>query len=261
MSETTIRTPTLEDFIFVNSKRTNKLSLLERKQRSLRLIGKREDYIFLPERTHGKYHYPGLNVSMYKLGLNPEVNKVLKELNIPLSLSLQPQSKDYIDNITQDEAYHIAERLGGFLLNPLQYFNFHKQLRSLDATDANGNKISYSKRIKILNETRRVTWPSRGEWINARFIKGSENPNQEQFTLYELADYCEGDKQGFARINETELNNQGLPIKEGSDISYWKPKHGCGAIFQSCRTNDCLRYDCSPYSREANIGLRLAFIA
>src|SRR3989344_3237898 len=127
-----------------------------------------EDYILLPGKTHEDYSYNDLLVSMYRLGMTTEVEEVANQLGYKLSNSAKENNgRDYIGNINWGQALKLNLHLGGSTLNPRQSADFLLLLKSGNAIDGTGNKISSSKLDEILDEIMSVRDPYRAEWFDA----------------------------------------------------------------------------------------------
>ena len=84
-----------------------------------------EDYLVLPGRTHGVFSYEDTLVSMYRLGMSPEVEQAAQHLGFKIANSAKEKNgRDYIGDLNWEQGLKLNLSLGGRTLNPRQYVNF-----------------------------------------------------------------------------------------------------------------------------------------
>jgi len=191
-----------------------------------------EDYILLPGVSYGNFAYADTLVSMYKLGMSPEVEQVSQQLGYQLrNTDKESNKRDFIGNINWEKALKLNLSLGGRTLNPRQFADFLLVLKSGNAIDGTGRKVPESKLAEILDEIITVRNPYRAEWLDAdfKYLGGKlwlysdhrlANASLDSDYKKELED-CLMTK--GSRINLATMNAQGMPAEEGNDFQYWCP--------------------------------------
>jgi hypothetical protein len=230
-----------------------------------------EDYILLPGKTHGNYNYNDLLVSMYRLGMNPEVEQIAGKLGYSLSNSAtEKNGRKYIGNINWVQALKLNLSLGGKTLNLRQFADFLILLKSGDAVDGNGRKINKNKLDDVLYEILGIRETYRAEWLDADFkyineklwlysehyldSNGVLTPNYKN-----LLDSClmtKGDK-----INLSSMNVQGMPIEKGNDFYYWCPDKDNKSFARCGADSGGSNLNCSwgPCGSNSSLGVRASF--
>jgi len=227
-----------------------------------------EDYILLPGKTHEDYSYNDLLVSMYRLGMTTEVEEVANQLGYKLSNSAKENNgRDYIGNINWGQALKLNLHLGGSTLNPRQSADFLLLLKSGNAIDGTGNKISSSKLDEILDEIMSVRDPYRAEWFDADFkyideklwlysehtLDSNKNLTPNYKKKLESCLITKGDK-----INLSTMNSQGMPTENGNDFFYWCPDKDNNFVAWFYADSDGSGLGCcgGPSSSVASLGVR-----
>ena len=200
-----------------------------------------EDYILLPGRTYGNFAYANSLVSMYKLGMSPEVEQANQQLGYQLrNTEKESNGRDYIGNINWKQALTLNLALGGFTLNPRRFADFLLLLKSGNAVDGTGNNIQKSKLEEVLDEIVTVRSPYRAEWLDAdfKYLNGKlwiysnhkldiSGKNIDANDLKEL-ESCLMTK--GSKINLGTINFQGMPTEEGNDFQYWCPDNDNNSV-------------------------------
>jgi len=229
-----------------------------------------EEFIFLQGKTHKDYSYPDTLVSMNRLGMSPEVEKVGKELGYNLSNTAKESSgRDYIGNINWKNGLTLNLKLGGLTLSPRQFEDFILLLKSGNALDGTGKKIPESKLTEILDEITEVREPWRAEWLDADFkyatnklwiysshlldTNGNLNPNYKK--ELETCLMTKGTK-----INLRTMNHQGMPIEAGDDFYYWCPDKDNSSVARFVADSDWVFLICgrNPQDVYPSLGVRFA---
>ena len=231
-------------------------------------------YLILPEKTHGDYSYPDLNVEITRLGYDNEVENAAENLKLTLkNTQKENNGKEFIGNINWEQALKLNLTLNSFALSPRQFLDFIALLKSGKAFYADGTPADKKLMDNILDEILTVRSPYRGEWLDADFkvknnklyinyahklINGNLNPQRSEL----LEEYLAADKQidlDNLLINSTK---HGLPkknVKEGS-LNYWAPDNDNNSVagFDACSGRFglvCGRY---PQGSSEGLGVRRA---
>ena len=104
-------------------------------------INNREKYIILPARTHGKYSYPTMLISMERTH----------------------QDKNWYDT------HKALAQEGNSMLTIRQYVDFLSLLKSGNVVDGRAKNLNKKRIEEILDDILTVRDPWRGEWLDADF--------------------------------------------------------------------------------------------
>lgn len=210
-------------------------------------------YLILPGQTHGSYSYPDLLVAAETTYQNKNWNQVHEEL----------------------------KKEDSFMLNPRQFADFLKLLKSGNAFDGNKNKVDSKELEQILKDILEIRNPWRSEWLDHKYsskskglFKGSQlcvtyHKFDSSGKLVEVTEDLDSDtlmEDKTPRIHLEEWinnsNNQGLPRSRISDggLYYWKPTEGRVAGFRACAGGVNLGCDRDPLGSNSGLGVRHAKI-
>jgi hypothetical protein len=209
-------------------------------------------YLLLEGRTHGNYEYPDLIVATDRSHQNKNWSEAWNELR-------------------QEDA---------FMLNPRQYVDFLKMLRSGQGYDETGNAVSGSVLAEILNDIVEVRDPWRAEWLDARFSNKRTGrkelviPVNQMHITYHVLDngslrevaepldnYLGSDKTPGIDLNSWLSDNEhGLPkqnIQDGQ-LYFWHPRTERVARFGA--NSDWAYLGCGGGSgyHDSSLGVRVA---
>jgi hypothetical protein len=225
-----------------------------------------EDYILLPGKTHGSYSYEDLFVLMYRLGMSSEVEQVANQLGYQLSNSAKESNgRDYIGNINWKQALSLNLALGGRTLNPRQFADFLLLLKSGNAVDGVGKRVSKQKLTNILKEIIEVREPWRSEWLDADFKY--LNRKLWLYSDHKLANVSldanykkelENCLMEDVKISLDSINEQGLPTKTGNDFNYWFSREDNKSVAGFVANSDRALLGCcgNPASTNPSLGVR-----
>jgi len=238
-----------------------------------------EDYILLPGKTHRNYTYQDLLVSMYRLGISPEVEQAAQSLDFQVENTAKEQNhRDYIGNINWNQALTLNLSLKGLTLNLRQFADFLLLLKSGNAVNGRGERVLESKLAEILNEIVEVKEPWRSEWLDAdfKYLDSNKKPVAENQTgepyIYHTHELKNGIlvpkyreklesclmKEGFVALQT--MNKQGLPTEQGSDFRYCMPRKGNVSVARFCVYPFPATFYCGwiPKFSVSGLGVRLA---
>ena len=189
-------------------------------------INNPENYIILEGRTHGKYNYEDLIVS----------------------------KTVYHKNKNWNQAHELLHQDGEYMLTIKQFVDFLTTLKSRNAYDGKGNKISSSELENIFNEITEVRAPWRAEWLDAKFedtniLYGHRIQNGILVPTYtqQLEAHLSQNKTPGIDLQDwlTNANEHGLPIEKTKNgkLYYWSPANNSVARFIAY--SDWALLDCS----------------
>lgn len=228
------------------------------------------NYVLLPE---SKDH-PNILVPFNRLSYNIKLELTARKLK----LDLKNNSRDYVGNITYQEALELAKELNGFMLSPSLYVEFLKILKSGKALDGNKKKTKSSRLEKTLKDITEQRAPWRAELLNQRYkLRGGTESPIELVVIYqgfnssgELIQIEEPLDSDTLRQNkkislDDWINNpttQGLPksnVQDGN-LYCWSPKEGRVAGFYAGAGRASLSCNGYPDNSDGDLGVRVAKI-
>ena len=144
--------------------------------------------------------------------------------------------REYSDK-TWEECQKLLHENNEFMLTIRQFVDFLNLLKSEEVFYADGEIVSKSVAVKILNEIMKVKSPWRAEWLDAKFVdrKGKLcidyhkiNDNGDIIEIIEPLQDCLMDNKlpGISLDSWLEeATDQGLPLKNigNGNLYYWKP--------------------------------------
>ncbi|MDD5133047.1 MAG: hypothetical protein PHD81_03050 [Candidatus Nanoarchaeia archaeon] len=224
-----------------------------------------EDYMILEGKTYDNYSYPDLLVSKYRLGSNLE--------NYP-NTGKEANGREYIGNIDWKTALTLNLNCEGFTLNPRQFIDFLKLLKSGKVYDGKGNKINSIELENIYNEITQVRDPWRSEWLDAKFKEinnglylFSKHKLENGALVPKYKEIIEPStlmKDKLSGINLDSLlktaNKQGFPTNKtkNGQLYYWNPENGRVAGFDAGSGRADLYCGGDPDGSSPALGVRFA---
>ena len=238
-----------------------------------------ENYIILEGRNHGSYFYEDSLIAMHRLGLNPEVDKAGKEMNLSLvNTAKEADGTDYIGNINWFNALSLACRLGRSVPTIRQGIDFKEHLEKgiadtkYKVLNGNGKKLDSKILENVYDEMFKARNPWRGEWLDADFKLQEINGQNVLHMLYghelkngvlvpsktEKLESCLMGEDCY--IDPSSFNGQGLPTrkKDNSGFYFWYPRSDNNSVarFDARSVRAFLFCIGDPSNRNTSLGVR-----
>ncbi|MBI2671840.1 hypothetical protein HYX16_02810 [Candidatus Woesearchaeota archaeon] len=163
------------------------------------------------------------------------------------------------------DAHKEAHKQNARMLTLREFVDFLLLLKSGNAEDGLGNKISKSDLQNIYLDITEVRDPYRAEWLDAKFVEENRilhiNYNHRTKgrklgpTSSEPLETC---IMKNCKVELSSFNKQGIPTKEGNDFNYWYPINGTVAGFYADAGRAGLGCYGGPLDSVAGLGVRLA---
>jgi len=208
-----------------------------------------EHCIKLPGRVYRNFFHSDLAVSMNRIGYDQDFDNDLlaqacKELNLPLeNTTEQPNGVGYIGNMEWKQAIklNLSFGPGRKTLSLRRFMDLRELLYSgQEIEDGLGSKLPLEKIDEITDEIFGKRDPWRGEYLDNRFEKISEgllmhtgHTLSETNLTPQSSELLEEHLKKQGVLNFARLNDQGLPVKETTEIYYWLPTNGSVAGFEA----------------------------
>ncbi len=151
------------------------------------------------------------------------------------------------------------------MLNLREFADFLLLLKSGNAEDGLGNKISKSDLQTLYLDIAEARNPYRAEWLDARFenkngiLNINYNHRVKGNKLVPLKfEHLETCVMRNCKVELSSFNKQGMPRKEGTDFNYWYLVEGSVAGFVADAGGAYLYCDWDPSSSNADLGVRVA---
>jgi hypothetical protein len=230
----------------------------------------KSQFVLLEGRDYGDENkYDDCLVSMARNSYSPEMDEIGKRLDCNVqNTGKDSLGREFIGDITWDEAVKLNLLLGGKTPTLRQFVDFLKLLKSGKAYDGNGKKVDSKQLENIFNDITQVKSPWRAEWIDANFKYNDNKLYLAQSHVLDAngnltpqyikpLDECLMEYRTPGINLEQWIQNptiQGLPKKDSKkgDLYYWSPNQdndsvarfdaGVDGVLLGCDRNRSYRY-------------------
>ncbi len=163
------------------------------------------------------------------------------------------------------EAHEELHKQDARMLTLKEFADFLLLLKSGNAEDGLGSKISKSELDNLYLNITEVRNPYRAEWLDANFkvINGDLHINYNHRIVNKKlipknSEPLETCVMKNCKVDLSSFNKQGLPTKKGTDFNYWCPVNGNVARFVAGAGWAYLYCGGYPDSSDGDLGVRLA---
>ena len=172
------------------------------------------------------------------------------------------------------EAHEALNKEDYQMLTIRQYIDLIKLLKSEKVYDGLKNKLKDTEISQLKSEMIEVRAPWRAEWLDGKFFDNGDEWYLSQEHKYEAGkSKAKLEERIIAKnrikvnplmkntkFNLNDVNQYGLPTKEGTELNYWYPTNGHVARFYAYSIGAVLNCDRDPAYSDAELGVRRAKI-